>query len=85
MTCGGADVSKLNSTELSRYERAQRDYWDLINVLNSAEKNGIEKGKAEGEAKGISQAMHKVARSLKKGGISNRNDFQSDRPLHRRD
>jgi predicted transposase/invertase (TIGR01784 family) len=68
-----SDVSKLNSTELSRYERAQRDYWDLINVLNSAEKNGIEKGKAEGraegEAKGISQAMHKVARSLKKEGL----------------
>jgi predicted transposase/invertase (TIGR01784 family) len=60
-----SDVSKLNSTELSRYERAQRDYWDLINVLNSAEKNGIEKG----EAKGISQAMHKVALSLKKEGL----------------
>jgi predicted transposase/invertase (TIGR01784 family) len=35
-----SDVSKLNSTELSRYERAQRDYWDLTNILNSAEKKG---------------------------------------------
>jgi predicted transposase/invertase (TIGR01784 family) len=52
-----SDVSKLNSTELSRYERAQRDYWDLINVLNSAEKNGIEKGKAEGKAKGRAEGI----------------------------
>jgi predicted transposase/invertase (TIGR01784 family) len=50
-------VSKLDSTELSRYERAQRDYWDLINVLNSAEKNGIEKGEAN---KAIS-----IARNMK--------------------
>jgi predicted transposase/invertase (TIGR01784 family) len=56
-----SDVSKLNSTELSRYERAQRDYWDLINVLNSAEKNGIEKGHAEGEA----NTKLSIARNMK--------------------
>jgi predicted transposase/invertase (TIGR01784 family) len=64
-----SDVSKLNSTELSRYERAQRDYWDLINVLNSAEKNGIEKGKAEGraegEAKGEANTKLSIARNMK--------------------
>jgi predicted transposase/invertase (TIGR01784 family) len=56
-----SDVSKLDSTELSRYERAQRDYWDLTNVLNSAEKRGIEKGQAEGEA----NTKLSIARNMK--------------------
>jgi predicted transposase/invertase (TIGR01784 family) len=54
-----SDVSKLDSTELSRYERAQRDYWDLTNILNSAEKKGIKKGRAEGEAKGRAEGEAK--------------------------
>jgi predicted transposase/invertase (TIGR01784 family) len=41
-----SDVSKLSGTELDHYERAQRDYWDLINTLNTAEKIGVEKGEA---------------------------------------
>jgi predicted transposase/invertase (TIGR01784 family) len=49
----------LDSTELSRYERAQRDYWDLTNILNSAEKKGIKKGRAEGEAKGRAEGEAK--------------------------
>jgi predicted transposase/invertase (TIGR01784 family) len=53
-----SDVSKLNSTELSRYERAQRDYWDLTNILNSAEKKGVAKGKTEEKLS--------IARNLKK-------------------
>jgi predicted transposase/invertase (TIGR01784 family) len=63
-----SDVSKLDSTELSRYERAQRDYWDLTNVLNSAEKRGIAKGeakgRAEGEAKGRAEEKLSIARGL---------------------
>jgi predicted transposase/invertase (TIGR01784 family) len=55
-----SDVSKLDSTELSRYERAQRDYWDLTNVLNSAEKRGI----AKGEAKGRAEEKLSIARGL---------------------
>jgi predicted transposase/invertase (TIGR01784 family) len=47
-----SDVSKLSSTELSRYERAQRDYWDLTNTFNSAERRGIKK-----EALRIAQNM----------------------------
>jgi hypothetical protein len=38
-----SDVSKLSSTELSSYERAQRNYWDLTNTFNSAERRGIKK------------------------------------------
>jgi predicted transposase/invertase (TIGR01784 family) len=59
-----SDVSKLDSTELSRYERAQRDYWDLTNVLNSAEKRGIAKGEAQGEAKGRAEEKLSIARGL---------------------
>jgi predicted transposase/invertase (TIGR01784 family) len=60
-----SDVSKLNSTELSRYERAQRDYWDLTNVLNSAEKRGIAKGKTEGRAEGRAEEKLSVACKMK--------------------
>jgi predicted transposase/invertase (TIGR01784 family) len=56
-----SDVSKLNSTELSRYERAQRDYWDLTNILNSAEKKGIKKG----EVKGKTEEKLSIARNMK--------------------
>jgi predicted transposase/invertase (TIGR01784 family) len=56
-----SDVSKLDSTELSRYERAQRDYWDLTNILNSAEKKGIKKG----EAKGKTEEKLSIARNMK--------------------
>jgi predicted transposase/invertase (TIGR01784 family) len=51
-----SDVSKLSSTELSSYERAQRDYWDLTNTFNSAERRGIKKGETK-EALRIAQNM----------------------------
>jgi hypothetical protein len=47
-----SDVSKLSSTELSSYERAQRNYWDLTNTFDSAERRGIKK-----EALRIAQNM----------------------------
>jgi predicted transposase/invertase (TIGR01784 family) len=51
-----SDVSKLSSTELSSYERAQRNYWDLTNTFNSAERRGIKKGETK-EALRIAQNM----------------------------
>jgi predicted transposase/invertase (TIGR01784 family) len=51
-----SDVSKLSSTELSSYERAQRNYWDLTNTFNSAERMGIKKGETK-EALRIAQNM----------------------------
>jgi predicted transposase/invertase (TIGR01784 family) len=64
-----SDVSKLDSTELSRYERAQRDYWDLTNILNSAEKRGIAKGKTEGRAEGIAEGKAEEKLSIARGLI----------------
>jgi predicted transposase/invertase (TIGR01784 family) len=59
-----SDVSKLSSTELSSYERAQRDYWDLTNTFNSAERRGIKKGMEKGRAEGEASKAMAIARNM---------------------
>lgn len=45
-----AKIAKHNLKELRDYEKSVKVYRDLFNVVNTAEKKGIAKGFAEGEA-----------------------------------
>ena len=56
-----AEIAAFNKKELHDYRESQKDFWDLNSVIETAEKKGIEKGRAEGQVS--------IAMSLKQMGV----------------
>ena len=70
---------------LSTYEESLKNFWDLNNCLDSAERKGFEKGEAsgmkkgkeeglaegleKGEAIGLEKGLQNAARRLKQAGM----------------
>ena len=52
-----AEIAKFNPRELKEYEDSRKAYRDLKNCLDTAMREGIEKGRAEGRAEGIAIAV----------------------------
>ncbi len=73
-----AEVAKYTPEEKYNYTQSLKNYWDLVNVMNSAVgkasrenfEKGLEKGIEIGKEKGIEEGVAKVARALKLKGIS---------------
>jgi predicted transposase/invertase (TIGR01784 family) len=65
-----SDVSKLSGTELSSYEKAQRDYWDVISALDGAEEIGMKKGLEQGRAEGAKDEKYQIVKSMKMRNFS---------------
>ncbi len=57
-----AEIAAFNREELYDYRESQKDFWDINNVIDTAEKKGVEKGRKE-------QALE-IARDMKKDGLS---------------
>ena len=50
-----AEIAKFNLRELKEYEDSRKAYRDLKNCLDTAMREGIEKGRTEGRAEGIAE------------------------------
>lgn len=50
-----AEIAKFNPRELREYEDSRKAYRDLKNCLDTAMREGIEKGRTEGRAEGIAE------------------------------
>ena len=50
-----AEIAKFNPRELKEYEDSRKAYRDLKNCLDTAMREGIEKGRTEGRAEGIAE------------------------------
>ena len=65
-----AEIAKMTKKEYDEYEHSKKRYNDYNNTLNTAEKKGIIKGKAEGlaegKAKGIIEGEKKKAKESAK-------------------
>jgi predicted transposase/invertase (TIGR01784 family) len=76
-----AEIASYSPEELRDYEESVKIYRDLINVVDSAERRGLNKGRAEGraegrveglaegEAKGRAEERLANARGLKANGV----------------
>jgi predicted transposase/invertase (TIGR01784 family) len=63
-----AEVGKLSADELMDYQMSQIDYWDMTAAIDSAEKNGLEKGLQIGREEGRNATqMEIVLRMAEKG------------------
>ncbi|MDD6851029.1 MAG: PD-(D/E)XK nuclease family transposase, partial [Bacteroidales bacterium] len=52
-----AEIAKFNPRELKEYEDSRKAYRDLKNCLDTAMREGIEKGRTEGRAKGRAEGI----------------------------
>jgi len=48
-----AEIAAFNREELRDYRESQKDFWDLNSIMETSERKGREKGRAEGEAIGL--------------------------------
>ena len=65
-----AGIASLTPEERFNYEESMKVYRDLINVVRTAERKGVEKGRAEGIAEGIQHNKLENARKMKTDGMS---------------
>ena len=54
-----AEIAKFNPRELKEYEDSRKAYRDLKNCLDTAMREGIEKGRTEGRAEGRAEGIAK--------------------------
>ena len=64
-----ADVASLSKQERMAYDENLRIYRDTIAVMEGQYQDGMEKGRAEGEAKGRAEERLANARSLVSNGV----------------
>ena len=57
--------TNFTAEEQYDYRESQKDFWDLNNVIDTAEKTGFEKGEKTGFEKGIIES----ARNMIKAGV----------------
>lgn len=60
-----AEIGKFTPSQMRAYEKSQIEYWDLVNVVNTAER----KGKEEGRAEGIRDTRLDIAKQMKAAGM----------------
>lgn len=60
-----AEIAQYTPAEVGEYERSLKEYRDIINVVNTAERKGHDKGMAEGLEKGRVEGVWLVAKNLK--------------------
>lgn len=60
-----AEIAKYTPAEVGEYERSLKEYRDIINVVNTAERKGHAKGLAEGKEQGRAEEKRAIACSLK--------------------
>lgn len=65
-----AEVGKLTGDELFAYQMSQIDYWDMTAAIDSAEENGIQKGRELGLQEGRLQAQTENIRRMATKGMS---------------
>lgn len=65
-----AELAKLDTNEMFKYEQSLKIYRDLNNVIDYARFEGKEEGIVKGREEGIQQRNIEVARDLKKNNIS---------------
>ena len=73
-----ADVSSLTKEERLHYDEALRKYRDTLCVLESAEQQGLKRGREEGLAKGLekgraeglAEGRIEIARNMKEKGLA---------------
>ncbi|MCQ2208496.1 MAG: PD-(D/E)XK nuclease family transposase, partial [Paludibacteraceae bacterium] len=52
-----AEIASFSANERSNYEESLKNFWDLNNCLDSAERKGFEKGEASGMKKGKEEGL----------------------------
>lgn len=65
-----AEIARFSPQDAKEYEESVKIYRDLTNVVNTAERKGLEKGRAEGRAEGEHEKALQVARGMKTDGMS---------------
>ncbi len=68
-----AEIANFTAEERYDYRESQKNFWDLNNVIETAEMKGRVKGIAEGRAEGIAEGEYNkaldIARNLKSYGM----------------
>jgi predicted transposase/invertase (TIGR01784 family) len=64
-----AEVSNLNRQEKMAYDSSLKQKWDLQNSFDYVEKEGFQKGVAEGRKEGVRQEKLDIARNMKVKGL----------------
>ena len=71
-----AEIAKFTPQEQREYEASKMAYRDINNSIDTAKREGMEKGLAEGMEKGLAEGMEKgLAEGMEKGlaqGMSQR-------------
>lgn len=69
-----AEVAQYSATEQRSYEESLKVYRDLINVVRSAERKGMERGLEQGMEKGIEKGrieeQRLIATNMKRSGVT---------------
>ena len=64
-----AEIANFTAEEQYDYRESQKDFWDLNNVIETAEKKGEKKGFEMGEKTGFEKGIIESARNMIKAGI----------------
>jgi len=54
----------LNPEQLDTYQKSLHSYWEVNSAIDTARKDGLEKGLAQGLEQGDRQAREAIARNL---------------------
>lgn len=61
--------TNFTAEEQYDYRESQKDFWDLNNVIDTAEKKGEKKGFEMGEKTGFEKGIIESARNMIKAGV----------------
>jgi predicted transposase/invertase (TIGR01784 family) len=64
-----AEIACFNADEMTNYEDSLKVYRDLKNSIDAAEEEGLERGRAEGEAIGLEKKAIEIARNSLRAGL----------------
>ena len=77
-----ADIAKFTPQEQREYEASKMAYRDIKNSIDTAKREGMEKGLAEGMEKGLAEGMEKgLAEGMEKGLAEGMEKGMSQRSL----
>lgn len=65
-----AEIAKYNPSEQRTYEESLKVYRDLINVVKTAERKGLQQGLEQGKIEGKKAEQLLIAANLKKQGVA---------------
>ena len=64
-----AEIARLTDDERRDYEESVKVYRDLFGVMSTAERKGLEQGRAEGRVEGRTEEKKDIARKMKTMGM----------------